>query len=704
MKHNLLKSVIISAILLMGVSNAWALDANNARIYFDNTNSKWTNVQLVGGHNTWSSGTALSKISNTNNLWTTAWSWGGYTYFMFIDASGSWPGESKEAWNRKGDLNYSATITHDVGSNTYFYYPSSNDKNTGYTTSQQITGYAALNYNQTVQQHLSTNGSAYAASTASIATVKVSSYKLSNATTTAADSKTIASSQSSATCSAARTATVTYSVTGVNTGYKFVGWYDGNTQKSTSTTYTYQATEAKTITARFEKTYAVTISAGANGTVSPTGSQQVGSTNVTIKATANTGYKFKNWTKTGGVVIANANNATTTITATATGTVTANFEEDLSSNWKLIGDNQTNSPFGDNYTYSSGKAMTKKSGHSTESNVYITLDIKHLPASYYGFKVATNNSDNDKYGYGQGEGYYITFNRSASNSQKQVYSGSQHELKFIPDALGEYEFRVNYPSNKYVYVTFPTAYTVTFGKGTGGSSVTAKYSNTSFSSGTQVQSGKTVTFTQSASAGYTFKEWNTKSDGTGTQLSTNATYTHTVAATNTVHAIYTPNKYIVKYNANGGTGSMADQAFIYGTRQNLTANAFTNIGYSFNGWNTKADGGGNKYADQESVKNLTTTDNATVNLYAQWTEIKHTITIKSNDNSFGAVNESSVSVGQHTPISIIANPNIGYEFVNLGKMMENIKKGIEPLEAIEKASGQYGRFDEAVKVIDPRAE
>jgi hypothetical protein len=155
--------------------------------------------------------------------------------------------------------------------------------------------------------------------------------------------------------------------------------------------------------------------------------------------------------------------------------------------------------------------------------------------------VATSNSDNDKYGYGTGEGYYITFNRSASNSQKQVYSGSQHELKFIPDALGEYEFRVNYPSNKYVYVTFPTAYTVTFGKGTGGSSVTAKYSNTSFSSGKKVQSGKTVTFTQTPSAGYAFKEWNTKDDGTGTTLSTNETYTHTVAATNTVYAIYTKN-------------------------------------------------------------------------------------------------------------------------------------------------------------------
>ena len=47
---------------------------------------------------------------------------------------------------------------------------------------------------------------------------------------------------------------------------------------------------------------------------------------------------------------------------------------------------------------------------------------------------------------------------------------------------------------------------------------------------------------------------------------------------------------------------------------------------------------------------------------------------------------------------------IGYEYVNLGKMMENIKKGIEPMEAIKQASGSYGRFDEAVKKIDPREE
>ena len=40
----------------------------------------------------------------------------------------------------------------------------------------------------------------------------------------------------------------------------------------------------------------------------------------------------------------------------------------------------------------------------------------------------------------------------------------------------------------------------------------------------------------------------------------------------------------------------------------------------------------------------------------------------------------------------------------MGKMMKNIKKGIEPMESIRLATGTYGRFDEAVKTIDPREE
>jgi NifU-like protein involved in Fe-S cluster formation len=50
------------------------------------------------------------------------------------------------------------------------------------------------------------------------------------------------------------------------------------------------------------------------------------------------------------------------------------------------------------------------------------------------------------------------------------------------------------------------------------------------------------------------------------------------------------------------------------------------------------------------------------------------------------------------------NEIIGYKFVHLGKMMEMVAKGMDANEALKKATGQYGRYDEAVKTIDPRHE
>ena len=46
----------------------------------------------------------------------------------------------------------------------------------------------------------------------------------------------------------------------------------------------------------------------------------------------------------------------------------------------------------------------------------------------------------------------------------------------------------------------------------------------------------------------------------------------------------------------------------------------------------------------------------------------------------------------------------GYQFVKLGKMLEDIRHGMAPNEAYEKNIGQYGRFDNAAKYIDPREE
>ena len=50
------------------------------------------------------------------------------------------------------------------------------------------------------------------------------------------------------------------------------------------------------------------------------------------------------------------------------------------------------------------------------------------------------------------------------------------------------------------------------------------------------------------------------------------------------------------------------------------------------------------------------------------------------------------------------NEVIGYQFVKLGKMLEDIRHGVEPNEAFKNNIGQYGRFDNAAKYIDPREE
>ena len=61
--------------------------------------------------------------------------------------------------------------------------------------------------------------------------------------------------------------------------------------------------------------------------------------------------------------------------------------------------------------------------------------------------------------------------------------------------------------------------------------------------------------------------------------------------------------------------------------------------------------------------------------------------------------------GYITKIAIDANNAIiGYKFVHLGKMMEMIKKGMDANEALAKASGQYGRVDDAARLIDRREE
>lgn len=164
---------------------------------------------------------------------------------------------------------------------------------------------------------------------------------------------------------------------------------------------------------------------------------------------------------------------------------------------------------------------------------------------------------------------------------------------------------------------------------------------------------------QQTSAGYTFKGWSTSSTATSGDTSTdtdwlgNGTYPyHTFSVTSTstnssspttvtYYAIFTPNTYTVKFNANTGSGSMNNMTFTYDVSKNLTANAFSKTGYTFSGWNTQANGQGTSYTDGQSVSNLTTVNGGTVTLYAQWTANTYYVAFDGNGNTSGSMSNQT---------------------------------------------------------------
>ena len=177
---------------------------------------------------------------------------------------------------------------------------------------------------------------------------------------------------------------------------------------------------------------------------------------------------------------------------------------------------------------------------------------------------------------------------------------------------------------------------------------------------TQHTYGTATTLKTATKTGYTFGGWFTSSDCSGTAVTSLGATAYT--ADITLYAKWTPNTYTVSFDKNGGTGTMSSLPFTYDQAQNLTANTFNRTNYSFNGWNTKADGTGTNYADKASVKNLTSTNNSTVTLYAQWKE--NTVKVTITTNGHGTTNpDKEANVGVISGCEIKATPNPGCEFV-----------------------------------------
>ena len=141
---------------------------------------------------------------------------------------------------------------------------------------------------------------------------------------------------------------------------------------------------------------------------------------------------------------------------------------------------------------------------------------------------------------------------------------------------------------------------------------------------------KNLSTNQYTKTGYTFTSWNTKADGSGTTYTNEKevkNLTSTQGAKINLYAQWTPNTYTVKYNGNHATsGTTADTTHTYDVSKQLRENDYLRDGWKYMGWNTKADGTGTAYANQQSVKNLTSTNGAVVNLYAQWNKAPSLIT------------------------------------------------------------------------------
>lgn len=92
-------------------------------------------------------------------------------------------------------------------------------------------------------------------------------------------------------------------------------------------------------------------------------------------------------------------------------------------------------------------------------------------------------------------------------------------------------------------------------------------------------------------------------------------------------ATWTPIRYTVKLDANGGTGvAMTGFSLGYDESKALPENTYTRAGYEFNGWTEQRDGTGTSYADKAAVLNLTTVEGGNVTLYANWSPVTYKIT------------------------------------------------------------------------------
>lgn len=159
---------------------------------------------------------------------------------------------------------------------------------------------------------------------------------------------------------------------------------------------------------------------------------------------------------------------------------------------------------------------------------------------------------------------------------------------------------------------------------------------------------------------YVFANWNTQPDGSGTSYANNYNITSDLGNDGDVINLYAQwdlaDRYFVHFDANGGTGTMANQKFLIGDNPRpLTQNAYTRANYEFRGWNTQPDGSGVHYDDMQSVSDLSIIDDDVVTLYAEWWKIQY-------NHPGNAVFDGTLSTFIDTGVNVFDTTNINKDF------------------------------------------
>ena len=360
-----------------------------------------------------------------------------------------------------------------------------------------------------------------------------------------------------------------------NPGWTFAHWQDNNTQNPRTITVTGDATYTATFT---QNNYTITTNvtpAGA-GTVTGGGTYHYGD-NVTLTATAGSGYEFAGWND------GNSDNPRL-ITVTGNATYTATFSEVGTTYFTVTA---SVNPEGAGTVSGTG---TFPAGASTQliatANQGYTFN-RWQDGSTTNPRTVTVNNDMDFTAYFTQNQYIITVVADPSNAGTVGGGGAYYYGNYATltaTAYSGYQFQGwsdgSTENPHQVMVTDNATYTATFSvSGSTYYTVSAYVSpdgaGTVSGTGT-FPAGTTTTLTATANEGYVFDHWN---DG-------NTSPTRTVTVTNNMSftAYFNSNQYTITVNASPAAGGTVSGGGSYAYGATATLTAMPNSGYSFMQW------------------------------------------------------------------------------------------------------------------------